>query len=100
MKPSKMRGVESTAMVLCGTNAEGKTEPVAPPAGAANGARVSCEGFVGDADPTLNPRKKIFETVSIDFSVTPEGIAAYKGVPFACAEGPCTLPTIRDGLIK
>jgi methionyl-tRNA synthetase len=100
MKPSKMRGVESTAMVLCGTNAEGKTEPVAPPAGAANGARVSCEGFVGDADPTLNPRKKIFETVSIDFSVTREGIAAYKGVPFACAEGPCTLPTIRDGLIK
>ena len=24
MKPSKMRGVESTAMVLCGTNAEGR----------------------------------------------------------------------------
>jgi len=100
MKPSKMRGVESTAMVLCGTNAEGKTEPVSPPEGAANGARVTCEGFSGDADPVLNPKKKIFEAVSADFSVTTDGFAAYKGVPFTTPEGPCTLPTIRDGVVK
>jgi len=100
MKPSKMRGVESTAMVLCGTNAEGKTEPVQPPEGAANGTRLLCEGFSGEPDAVLNPRKKVFEQVSADFSVTAEGLATYKGVPFACAEGSCTLPTIRDGIIK
>jgi tRNA-binding EMAP/Myf-like protein len=100
MKPSKMRGVESTAMVLCGTNAEGKTEPVQPPEGAANGTRLLCEGFSGEPDAVLNPRKKVFEQVSADFSVTADGLATYKGVPFACAEGSCTLPTIRDGIIK
>ena len=100
MKPSKMRGVESTAMVLCGTNAEGKTEPVHPPEGAANGTRLLCEGFSGEPDAVLNPRKKVFEQVSAEFSVTAEGLATYKGVPFACAEGSCTLPTIRDGIIK
>ena len=100
MKPSKMRGVESTAMVLCGTNAEGKTEPVQPPEGAANGTRLLCKGFSGEPDAVLNPRKKVFEQVSADFSVTADGLATYKGVPFACAEGSCTLPTIRDGIIK
>ena len=100
MKPSKMRGVESAAMVLCGTNAEGKTELVNPPTGAANGAKITVEGFVGDADDVLNPKKKVFETVSADFAVSAEGVATYKNVPFAAAEGPCTLPTIRDGIIK
>ena len=100
MKPSKMRGVESAAMVLCGTNAEGKTELVIPPTGTANGAKITVEGFIGDADDVLNPRKKVFETVSVDFTVSAEGVALYKDVPFAAAEGPCTLPTIRDGIIK
>ncbi|CEF97591.1 Aminoacyl-tRNA synthetase, class 1a,anticodon-binding [Ostreococcus tauri] len=100
MKPSKMRGVESTAMVLCGTNAEGKTEPVSPPEGAANGTRVKCEGFNGEPDPVLNPKKKVFEAVSADFSINGDGVPTYKGVPFTAAEGPCTLPTIRDGVVK
>ena len=100
MKPSKMRGVESAAMVLCGTNAEGKTELVTPPEATAVGARITVEGFSGEADPQLNPRKKVFETVSADFAVTSEGVAAYKGVPFTSPDGPCVLPTIRDGIIK
>ena len=100
MKPSKMRGVESTAMVLCGTNAEGKTELVTPPEATAVGARITVEGFSGEADSQLNPRKKVFETVSADFTVTPEGVAAYKGVPFTSPDGPCVFPTIRDGIIK
>lgn len=87
-------------MVLCGTNAEGKTELVTPPEATAVGARITVEGFSGEADPQLNPRKKVFETVSADFAVTSEGVAAYKGVPFTSPDGPCVLPTIRDGIIK
>ena len=100
MKPSKMRGVESFAMVLAGTDASGKTELVVPPVNAVNGTKITVQGFPGDADDVLNPRKKIFETVSADFAVDDSGIAVYKGVPFAAAEGPCTLPSIRDGIIK
>jgi hypothetical protein len=88
-------------MVLCGPNAEGKTEPVQPPEGAANGTRLLCQRFFRRSPtPCSNPRKKVFEQVSADFSVTADGLATYKGVPFACAEGSCTLPTIRDGIIK
>ena len=47
MKPSKMRGVESFAMVLCGTGGgdNKKVEPVTPPASAPNGAIVTCASF-------------------------------------------------------
>ena len=58
MKPTKMRGVESTAMVLCGSWVDGVVEPVAPPAGAANGTVVTCADFPGEPDEVLNPKKK------------------------------------------
>ena len=74
MKPSKMRGVESFAMVLCGTGVGDttKVEPVTPPASAPNGAIVTCEGaFPGEPDDVLNPKKKVFEAVSSDFPFSP-----------------------------
>jgi hypothetical protein len=41
-----------------------QVELVEPPEGAAPGERVTFEGFPGEADEQLNPKKKIFETVS------------------------------------
>ncbi len=35
-----------------------------PPAGAAVGERVFVEGFPGEPDEVLNPKKKIWEAVS------------------------------------
>jgi hypothetical protein len=40
-------------------------ELVEPPEGAEVGERVSFEGFPGEADEQLNPKKKIFEQVQI-----------------------------------
>ena len=100
MKPSKMRGVESFAMVLCGTSGNGKVEPVAPPVSAPNGAIVHCAAFPGSPDDVLNPKKKVFEAVSGDFSVLADGVAAYKGSPLETGGEPCRLPTLREGTIK
>jgi len=100
MKPSKMRGVESTAMVLCGTDSAGKVECVEPPPSAGNGSVVTCGGFLGEPDDVLNPKKKIFETVSSSFSVRQDGVATYEGSPFTVRDELCRLPTIREGTIK
>ena len=100
MKPSKMRGVESTAMVLCGTGSNGVVEPLEPPASAPNGAIVACASFPGEPDDVLNPKKKVFEAVSPDFSVLADGVAAYKGTPLLTGGEACRLPTLREGTIK
>ena len=102
MKPSKMRGVESFAMVLCGTGVgdNKKVEPVTPPASAPNGAIVTCASFPGEPDDVLNPKKKVFEAVSCDFSVLADGVAAYKGSPLVTGGEACRLPTLREGTIK
>lgn len=44
LKPAKMRGVESQAMVMCASTPE-KVEILIPPAGSVIGDRLFCEGF-------------------------------------------------------
>jgi aminoacyl tRNA synthase complex-interacting multifunctional protein 1 len=65
LKPAKMRGVTSAGMVLCASDAEHTAvDPVAPPPGAAPGARVRVEGFAGAPEAVLNPKRKQFEKVA------------------------------------
>ena len=68
LKPVNMRGIKSTAMVLCGSNEE-KVEFVEPPKGSKAGDKVFFEGF-GDEEPMkqLNPKKKIWETLQPHFT--------------------------------
>ena len=80
LKPAKMRGVTSEAMVMCASTPE-KVEILQVPEGAAVGDRVSVEGFPGEPDAQLNPKKKIFEEVAPDLKTNEQGIACYKGVP-------------------
>ena len=111
MKPSKMRGVESRAMVLCGTGADGKVEPVGVPSDVGvveDGARVVFDGYAGEPDETLNPKKKVFEAVAAGFEIAGDGTATYRGeggiakfgVRGTEGEGVCALPTLREGTIK
>jgi len=46
LKPAKMRGVVSQAMVMCASSPE-KVEILAPPLGAVPGDRITFEGFPG-----------------------------------------------------
>merc|ERR1712183_766558 len=64
LKPSKIRGVASHAMVLCAKSADGsKVELMRPPAGSKPGERVFLEGFDFNGaefkpDERINARKK------------------------------------------
>ncbi|KAH8384655.1 hypothetical protein KR093_004188 [Drosophila rubida] len=80
LKPAKMRGVVSEAMVMCASSAE-KVEVLSPPAGAVPGDLVHCEGYTRQPDAQLNPKKKVFETCAPDLMTNGELVACYKGSP-------------------
>ncbi|XP_023212858.1 aminoacyl tRNA synthase complex-interacting multifunctional protein 1-like [Centruroides sculpturatus] len=81
LKPAKMRGILSEAMVMCASTPE-KVEILNPPSGCVPGDRVSFEGYPGEPDTLLNPKKKIFEQVAPDLKTDANCVATYKGVPF------------------
>ncbi|KAL6939555.1 hypothetical protein ACO0RG_003397 [Hanseniaspora osmophila] len=68
LKPVNMRGVKSSAMVLCGSN-DDKIEFVQPPEGSKPGDKVFFEGY-SDQEPLnqLNPKKKIWEAFQPNFT--------------------------------
>lgn len=78
LKPVTMRGVKSAAMVLAASPrvAEGEdshagpVELVTPPEDAKAGERVCFEGWKGEPEGVLNPKKKIWETIQPGFTTT------------------------------
>jgi len=74
LKPVKMRGLVSYAMLLCasskdGKDTEGGIEFVLPPAGSQPGERIYFEGFeTATPEAQLNPKKKVFETIQPSFT--------------------------------
>lgn len=100
LKPAKMRGVESQAMVMCASTPE-KVEILAPPPGSKPGDRVTCPGFTDPPDAQLNPKKKIWETVQPELKVDANGRATYKGVGWLVdGKGEITAQTLRNVPIK
>lgn len=101
LKPAAMRGVKSFAMVMAGSdNDHTKVELVTPPEGAKIGERIMIEGFAGDPEEQLNPKKKIFENVQPDFSTTASLVVTYKGVPWMTSAGPCKVASLVGAGIK
>jgi methionyl-tRNA synthetase len=101
LKPATMRGVRSEAMVLAATSADGAgVELVEPPEGAAVGERVAVEGFPGEPDAQLPPKKKVWEAVQPELATDGARRACYRGAPLATAAGACTVRTIVGGSIK
>ncbi|EON60997.1 hypothetical protein W97_00207 [Coniosporium apollinis CBS 100218] len=97
LKPVTMRGIKSCAMVLAASPrvAEGEdshggpVELVNPPEGAEAGERVFFEGWEGEPEPVLNPKKKIWETCQPGFTTT-EGLEVgfeVDAVPQLAGEG-------------
>lgn len=80
LKPAKMRGIVSEAMVMCASTEE-KVEVLTPPQGSVPGDLVHCEGFTRNPDQQLNPKKKIFETCAPDLATNDKLEACYKGKP-------------------
>ncbi|KAI4192968.1 MAG: hypothetical protein LQ346_004046 [Caloplaca aetnensis] len=79
LKPVTMRGIKSAAMVLAASprlkegeedNHKGPVELVTPPADAKAGERVVFEGWAGEPEGVLNPKKKVWETLQPGFTTT------------------------------
>merc|ERR1712032_1582517 len=99
LKPSKMRGIMSEAMVMCASTPE-KVEILAPPPGAKPGDVVEVKGFIRAPDAQLNPKKKIFEAVAPDLLVNSAHQATYKGELWTVNDSPVTSQTLAGVNIK
>ncbi|CAB1460034.1 unnamed protein product [Pleuronectes platessa] len=100
LKPAKMRGVVSQAMVMCASSPD-KVEILDPPSGAAPGDRVTFQGFPGEPDKELNPKKKVWEQVQPDLRTDGQCVATYKGAAFEVAgKGVCKAQTMSNSGIK
>ncbi|MCJ1360780.1 MAG: G4 quadruplex nucleic acid binding protein [Icmadophila ericetorum] len=91
LKPVTMRGIKSCAMVLAASPriAEGEdphghagpVELVEPPSTAKAGERIYFDGWRGEPENVLNPKKKIWETMQPGFTTTEDlGVAFEVGV--------------------
>uniref|UniRef100_A0A2A4K9R2 tRNA-binding domain-containing protein n=1 Tax=Heliothis virescens TaxID=7102 RepID=A0A2A4K9R2_HELVI len=100
LKPVKMRGVTSEAMVMCASSPE-KVEILVPPSGAVPGDLVECDGYPREPEAILNPKKKIFETCAPDLLTNNDRIACYKGSPLVVpGKGPVVAPTLKGVNVK
>lgn len=103
LKPQKMRGVESQAMLLC-ASIEGeprRVEPLDPPEGSSPGERVFVEGFEeGKPDDKLNPKKKVWEKLQVDLKVSGECVAQWKDKSLMTKLGQITCKTLKGGNIS
>lgn len=67
LKPVSMRGIKSSAMVLCASNAD-TVEFVNPPAGSKPGDKIFFEGYNAVPEKQLNPKKKVWEALQPGFT--------------------------------
>lgn len=122
LKPVKMRGIKSSAMVLAASpkvkegevdDHKGPVELVNPPADAKAGDRVFFEGFKGDPEKQLNPKKKVWETFQPGFTTTETlevafDVGAVKelegkdglGKLVTEAGGICTVKTLKGATVR
>ncbi|KAJ7991911.1 hypothetical protein DPEC_G00288780 [Dallia pectoralis] len=103
LKPQKMRGVESQAMLLC-ASIEGdprRVEPLDPPEGSAPGDRVFVEGYEnGKPDDKLNPKKKVWEKLQLDLKVSADCVAQWQDKHLMTKLGNITTKTLKGGNIS
>ncbi|KAH8728737.1 hypothetical protein GQ44DRAFT_608589 [Phaeosphaeriaceae sp. PMI808] len=125
LKPVTMRGVKSCAMVLAaspkvaeGEDAhKGPVELVSPPEGAKTGERIYFEGWEGEPEGVLNPKKKIWESIQPGFTTTDglevgfdvgavpqlagEGADKKSGVAKLRTKGGlCSIPTLKGAVVR
>lgn len=123
LKPVTMRGIKSAAMVLAASprlapgeedRHQGPVELVNPPAGAEAGERVYFDGWEGEPEPVLNPKKKVWDYCQVGFTTTESkeigfDVAAVEqlkdsgktGVaPLKTKQGLCTVKTLTGATVR
>lgn len=120
LKPVKMRGIKSCAMVLAASpvpkegedDHKGPVELVSPPADSKAGDRVWFEGWEGKPEGVLNPKKKIWETFQPGFTTTESLEVAFNagvveqlgktglGKLVTESGGVCTVPSLAGAQVR
>eukprot|EP00727_Mastigamoeba_balamuthi_P009407 m51a1_g5089 putative probable methionine--trna ligase-like (306) ;mRNA; f:262447-264177 len=97
LKPVKMRGILSSAMILAASDdGHQHVEVVEPDQDTPVGERVRVEGYDGKPDDVLNPKKKIWEEVSQFLRTDGQCVATWKGVPLTTSKGQCKVKTLAN----
>lgn len=101
LKPAKMRGVDSAAMVLAaGTE---QVELVTPPEGAKVGERLTIEGMsepTPDEQLKSKAQLKVWDRVVEKLSTDGACIAKYDGKALLTSAGPCFVKSLTGAPIK
>ncbi|KAI1302979.1 hypothetical protein F5Y03DRAFT_396200 [Xylaria venustula] len=121
LKPVKMRGIKSCAMVLAASprlkegevdDHKGPVELVTPPTDSMAGDRVCFDGWRGEPEGVLNPKKKIWETFQPGFTTTDDLEVAFDGSAVEAAGkaeigklttangGTCTVKTLKGATVR
>uniref|UniRef100_A0A2C9JL91 Tyrosine--tRNA ligase n=1 Tax=Biomphalaria glabrata TaxID=6526 RepID=A0A2C9JL91_BIOGL len=102
LKPVKLKGIESKAMLLCASIEEPRqVEPLIPPEGSAPGDRVFVEGYsTGSPDDELKPKKKIWEKLQVDLRVNDQHVAEWQGNELVTKLGKVKTNTVKNSPIK
>jgi aminoacyl tRNA synthase complex-interacting multifunctional protein 1 len=123
LKPVTMRGIKSCAMVLAASprlapgvedNHAGPVELVDPPVAAEAGDRVYFEGWEGEPEPVLNPKKKVWDYCQVGFTTTETkeiafDVAAVEQLKesgrtglatLKTKSGNCTVPSLTGGIVR
>ena len=127
LKPVTMRGIKSAAMVLAASPrlAEGQedkhagpVELVNPPKDAKAGERIYFEGWQGEPEGVLNPKKKVWETIQPGFTTTDDLEVAFDlgsvpqlqgeasagkaglGKLVASSGGACTVKSLKGAIVR
>lgn len=100
LKASKFAGVLSQGMVLAASNAD-KTavEVLEAPENAKIGEMITFAGFESTPEKVLNPKQKVFEKCAVDFSVSEDLVAQFKGISFDTSVGPVTVKSLANATI-
>lgn len=100
LKPVKMRGITSEAMVMCASTSE-KVEVLSPPTSSLPGDLVYCDEFSRTPDVLLSPKKKVLEAILPDLKTNDNFEACYKGFKLIVGEkGPILSKTLKNVNIK
>jgi len=95
LKPSKLVGVLSSAMILAGSEGD-KVRVVEPPAGSSIGDRLFLEGEQVSTDTPKTLNSKFWKAVVPEFKVQ-DGKATIKGKVVVTSKGACSVPDLANG---
>lgn len=101
LKPQKMRGVESKAMLMCASVDDPRAlEPLDPPEGSAPGEKVFIDGYDGPPDQELKPKKKVWEQLQPDLRTSGDRVAEWQGSAMKTKLGDVTCKSLKGSPIK